>query len=127
MERHTRQRRAIYEAIADAGRPLLAQEVLDKAVLLVPRLSIATVYRNLRCLLDERVIESVLLPGQNPRYELASRAHHHHFLCRQCERVFDLDACPGDLAELAPAGFQVLEHEVVLYGHCNECATDVRA
>ena len=50
MERKTRQRVAIREAISESGRPLLPQEVLVAAQNAVPGLSLATVYRNLRSL-----------------------------------------------------------------------------
>lgn len=121
MERKTRQHQAIYDVIVGAHRPLLAHEVLALATEVVPRLSLATVYRNIKTLQDEGSIKAVVLPGQNPRYELASRSHHHHFQCRQCERVFDLEACPGNLDNLAPSGFMVEEHEIILYGRCSEC------
>lgn len=122
MERHTKQRAAIRDAIASASRPLLPQEILDVAHGQVPGLGIATVYRNLKALVEEGVLRVVDLPGQNPRYELAAHAHHHHFQCRHCHRVFDVHACPGDLAALAPAGFLVEDHEITLYGRCRECA-----
>lgn len=121
MERNTRQRSAIRDAITRAGRPLLPQEVLDAAQATAPGLSIATVYRNLRSLLDDGELRAVLLPGENARYEAAGIAHHHHFQCRQCQRVFEVDACPGDLASLAPAGFSVEDHDLTLYGRCAEC------
>lgn len=122
MERNTRQRSAIRDAIAQAGRPLLPQEVLDAAQVDVPGLSIATVYRNLRALLDEGELQSVLLPGENARYELAGSAHHHHFQCLACQRVFEVEACPGDLSSLAPPGFTVEDHDLTLYGRCKDCA-----
>lgn len=124
MERKTRQHQAIFDVIVAAHRPLLAQEILVLASLAVPRLSLATVYRNLKTLQDEGDIKPVLLPGQNPRYELASHAHHHHFQCRQCERVFALEACPGNLHRLAPSGFTVEDHEIILYGRCDDCSAD---
>jgi Fur family ferric uptake transcriptional regulator len=122
MERKTRQHQAIFDVIATAQLPLLAQEILTLASGIVPQLSLATVYRNIKALQDEGTIKAVVLPGQNPRYELASRSHHHHFQCRQCERVFDLDACPGNLDRLAPSGFMVEDHEIILYGRCSECS-----
>ena len=122
MERNTRQRTAIREAIAQAGRPLLPQEVLESAQTGAPGLSIATVYRNLRSLVDEGELRLVVLPGENARYELAGGGHHHHFQCLQCQRVFEVDACPGDLASLAPAGFTVEDHDLTLYGRCSDCA-----
>jgi Fur family ferric uptake transcriptional regulator len=121
MERSTRQRSAIREAIADAGRPLLPQEVLEAAQNQVPGLGIATVYRNLKALALDGELRSVELPGDNPRYELVGLAHHHHFQCNACERVFDVHACPGDLSKLAPRGFTVEDHDLTLYGKCGEC------
>jgi Fur family ferric uptake transcriptional regulator len=122
MERNTRQRTAIRDAIAQSGRPLLPQEVLEAAQASTPGLSIATVYRNLKSLTDDGTLRTVLLPGENARYELAHTGHHHHFQCRQCQRVFEVDACPGDLSHLAPAGFTVDDHDLTLYGRCAECA-----
>lgn len=121
MERNTRQRQAIHEVIAAAARPLLPQEVLDAAQLAAPGLGMATVYRNLKALVEEGVLHTVMLPAENPRYELAGYPHHHHFQCNQCQRVFDVHACPGDLSRLAPTGFTVEDHDLTLYGRCKEC------
>lgn len=122
MERNTRQRTAIREAIVAAARPLLPQEVLDAAQAAAPGLSIATVYRNLKALLDDGELRAVMLPGENPRYETAGGGHHHHFQCTHCQRVFEVHACPGDLASLAPPGFTVEDHDLTLYGRCGDCA-----
>jgi Fur family ferric uptake transcriptional regulator len=121
MERATRQNTAIREAIEAAGRPLSPTEVLDEARRHVAALGLATVYRNLKSLVDEGTIQAVTLPGEVPRYELAQRGHHHHFRCDACQRVFDVHQCPGDLAGLAPPGFAVSRHEITLYGLCSDC------
>ncbi|HZY19189.1 MAG TPA: transcriptional repressor [Ramlibacter sp.] len=122
MERNTRQRAAIREAISLAARPLLPQEVLEAAQSAVPGLSIATVYRNLRVLVDEGALRVVDLPGENPRYEMAGMGHHHHFQCLVCQRVFEMEGCPGDLGSLAPPGFTVEDHDLTLYGRCSDCS-----
>jgi Fur family ferric uptake transcriptional regulator len=127
MERNTRQRQAIHDAIAAARRPLLPQEVREAAQDAVPGLGIATVYRNLKALVEEGVLSAVTLPAENPRYELAGHRHHHHFQCTRCQRVVDVHACPGGLSRLAPAGFTVEEHELTLYGRCKECPAPKRA
>lgn len=127
MERNTRQRTAIRQVIADAGRPLLPQEILQAAGVVVPGLSLATVYRNLRALVDEGELLAVTLPGEVPRYEIAGHEHHHHFQCERCERVFEVHACPGNLAGLAPEGFSVERHELTLYGRCADCGDKKRS
>ena len=121
MERATRQNTAIREALAAAGRPLSPAEVLDEARRHVAALGLATVYRNLKALVDAGEIQVVTLPGEAPRYEPARREHHHHFRCDVCQRVFDVPQCPGDLAGLAPPGFSVSRHEITLYGRCSDC------
>ena len=122
MERSTRQRTAIIDAFEQEQRPLSPAEVLAIAMQQSPKLGIATVYRNLKAMVDEGVLKTVLLPGESPRFELMEHHHHHHhFQCKQCNRVFDIDACPGNLSKLAPKGFLVEDHELTLYGRCVEC------
>jgi Fur family ferric uptake transcriptional regulator len=120
MERATRQRQAIREALQRADRPLLASEVLEQAKEAVPSLGIATVYRTLKTLVAEESLQIVALPGENPRFEFA-HGHHHHFCCQACKRVFDVHACPGDLSRLVPQGFSIASHELTLYGKCPDC------
>lgn len=122
-QRATRQRSAIRAVIDRSARPLLPAEILEDAQREVEAMGIATVYRNLKLLADAQEIRIVELPGEAPRYESARHAHHHHFQCRQCSRVFDVHQCPGDFASLAPKGFRVDAHELTLYGTCADCST----
>jgi Fur family ferric uptake transcriptional regulator len=124
MERSTRQRTAIRAAIEAAARPLSPQEIHDAVRVTVPESARATIYRNLKLLLGEGEVLAVTLPGENPRYETAQLAHHHHhhFHCVPCDRVFEVEGCPGKMDDLAPAGFIIDRHELTLYGECAECA-----
>src|SRR5436190_9959700 len=121
-ERKTQQRDAIRLVLAEADRPLSPQEVLKTARRKSPGLGIATVYRALKSLSDEGFLVPVDLPGEASRFELAGKKHHHHFHCRDCGRAFDLEGCVPAVQKLAPEGFQVEDHEVVLYGLCAACA-----
>jgi Fur family transcriptional regulator, ferric uptake regulator len=125
MERATRQRDAIKSVIQAAKRPLSPSEVLDGARAAVPALGVATVYRNLKLLVAEGAVQVITLPGENPRYEMRESAHHHHFQCTTCRRVYDVPGCPGDLRRLAPRGFRVDHHDVTLYGRCSDCGKGV--
>ncbi len=121
MERSTRQRSSIRAAMEAAGRPLLPAEILTAAQHEVPAIGLATVYRNIKQLAEAGEVQAVELPGEATRYELTAHAHHHHFRCMRCERVFDVHGCPGDMQELAPPGFVIEHHELTLYGLCSEC------
>lgn len=124
MQRKTRQRDAMRDAIRRAGRPLSPQEILEHTQEAVPNLGMATVYRNIKALVESRWLKVVELPGAPDRYELADMGHHHHFHCRSCDRVFDVEGCPGDLTTMAPDGFELESHEIVLYGRCQACTAD---
>ncbi len=122
MERDTPQRRAIREVLTRAGRPMSPTEVLDAGNALATGLGIATVYRNLKLLRESGWLCSVDLPGETTRYEVSGKPHHHHFLCRECDRAFEVvERCPGNHRFSAPSGFRVEAHEVVLYGVCATC------
>jgi Fur family ferric uptake transcriptional regulator len=122
-KRDTQQRRAIRAAIDDANRPLSPREVLESARRGSPGLGIATVYRTLKTWVEEGGLTQVDLPGEPPRYEATGKQHHHHFHCRSCDRVYELQGCPEGLRSLTPPGFSLESHEVVLYGRCAECAS----
>lgn len=120
-QRSTSQRRAIREVFENADRPLATQEVLEAAQQLKPGLGIATVYRALKRLGDEGWLKTVKLPGVPPRYEMVDLPHHHHFYCESCERVYRIPGSPQLLDSSVPAGFELENHDLVLYGTCHEC------
>jgi Fur family ferric uptake transcriptional regulator len=121
VERKTKQRDAIWRAIETANRPLSPHEVLDLAKTSVPGLGIATVYRALNDFVEAGRLSPVELPGESARYEAHGKGHHHHFVCRTCNRVFEVETCPGTLNITPPRGFAVERHEVILHGLCPEC------
>lgn len=128
-ERATRQRGAIRQVMVKEARPMSPPEILAAAKKLVPRLGIATVYRNLKAMVEVGELSPVQLPGNRLFYELAHKAehHHHHFRCEICERVFDIDGCDETFSALLPAGFTLGSHDLTLYGSCAECAAKALA
>ena len=121
MERNTRQRKAIHQCLEDAGRPLAPHEILEHAQGVVPGIGMATIYRNIKSMLEGGEITTVSLPGGGDRYEIAGHGHHHHFHCRACDKVYEVHACPGDMQKLTPDGFVLESHELTLYGLCSNC------
>jgi Fur family ferric uptake transcriptional regulator len=121
MERNTRQRGAIRRAFQRSNRPLGTDEVLDLARSEVGGLGIATVYRNIRTLVDEGWLAPVELPGEVPRYEVNGKGAHYHFRCINCGRVYEVPGCLNSIAEIVPEGFTLDRHTVVLYGRCPDC------
>ena len=122
FSRNTRQRDAVRSAFERADRPLSPEEALALAKEESAAIGIATIYRAIKGLLEEGWLTTVELVGEPPRYELSGKHHHHHFRCRACRKVFDLEGCLGNLERLVPQGFRIEDHHIILDGVCGACA-----
>ncbi|MBM4259898.1 MAG: transcriptional repressor [Deltaproteobacteria bacterium] len=127
MDRNTRQRHAIELVFKAADRPLSVQDVLEAGQKILPALGIATVYRAIKGMVDEKWLTPVQIPGENPYYEPAGKTHHHHFRCRQCQKVFELEGCVFDFDKHLPNGFHAEHHDLVIYGRCPICPASVKS
>ena len=121
LRRNTQQRREIREVFERNSRPLAADEVLHLAQRKVAGLGMATVYRTIKVLTDEGWLVPVKIPGASPRYEVRGKAHHHHFHCLKCDKLFELDGCLEQLGKLIPPTFRVVDHLVLISGFCTGC------
>ena len=117
----TKQKLVLGGVFEQAKRPLTASEICNEARKEIPSLGIATVYRAIKQSLTEGNVRAVEIPGVAPHYESAGRQHHHFFLCQECKRLFELMGCVRGVRGLAPNGFRVQQHEIVLYGACASC------
>lgn len=125
----TEQRRAIYAVLA-ASRSHPSAEQIHRAVRRrLPRLSLATVYKNLEALRDIGAVSDVNTLHEHGRYEVSlpgtgAGGPHHHLVCVRCRRVSDLHDRRLDGFQLAPhqaQGFQVRAVRVQVEGLCPDC------
>lgn len=119
--RNTQQRRIIEEVLRKTARPLSVEEILGAAQTQKPSLGIATVYRNVKSLIEDGKAVPVDLPGEGTRYELSGKGHHHHFHCKGCGKVFETKPCEGSLRRLISREFEITGHDLILYGRCPGC------
>jgi Fe2+ or Zn2+ uptake regulation protein len=123
-KRATRQLEAVFQALqGDSSHPF-ADEVYRRVRKELPRISLATVYRNLQRLVEDGKIRTVLLGERVARYD-PETSDHDHFICQSCGRVIDLfleRARQIDLTPLANDGYIVTTHNLTIYGVCQACS-----
>ena len=119
---NTQQREVILSVLKEAGRPITREEVLSLGRQQIPRLGSATVNRAIREMTERFQVIGVDFPGQPRRYELPAEQEHPHFICRNCNKVFDLPVAMQLPEVHAPKGFVVTGGEVVYSGSCPECS-----
>lgn len=125
MIRKTAQREALLKAFTEAGRPLTPVEVHELASAHVKSLGLRTVYRHVKDFLEENRIIGIHYPSQPIRYEVVDeRGSRPHFICRDCDQVFDLPVQEIDLPFPDVSGFRFEGHEVIFYGVCARCAAN---
>ncbi len=99
-------------------------ELFDIVRRRLPQISLGTIYRNLD-LLRRQGLVTELFCGDFNRYD-GNASPHHHFLCRECRRLWDFEV--GVVLEkiesaTSTTGFQVEGQYVVFYGLCDRCSS----
>lgn len=117
----TRRREVILDVLHEAKRPLTREEILRLGRQRIQRLGSATVDRAIRQMSAEASVIGVEFPGQPKRYELPASCEHPHFICRQCNRVFDLPVAMQLPQITLPEGFLLKGGEVIYSGICPGC------
>jgi Fur family transcriptional regulator, ferric uptake regulator len=103
------------------NRPLRVDEILQIGRKTVESLNQATIYRNLKSLVEMGWLKTIHHPDLGVFYERTEKGHHHHFHCHACDRLFEIPGCALRKKESAPPGFVVERHEVFLFGMCSSC------
>jgi Fur family peroxide stress response transcriptional regulator len=120
--RCTPQRYGVMAFLAEhTGHPT-APEIFEAVNRLNPRSSRATIYNNLRDLVQAGLVREVAVEGRAARFD-AKGAEHHHFICDRCGKVEDLDWYDVPRPASGSLGKRVLrECELIARGLCARCA-----
>jgi Fur family transcriptional regulator, peroxide stress response regulator len=123
-KRTTRQLEQVFAALQGDHTHPFAHQIYQRVHRKLPRISLATVYRNLHSLVEEGKIRTLLLDEQGARFD-PETSRHDHFVCERCGRVVDLflrRARQLDLSSLARQGYVVTTHSLTVHGVCQVCA-----
>ena len=88
-----------------------------------PKISLATLYRNLNQLTENGIIKKIDGLENSSHYDHNTH-NHYHFICKKCNRVYDIKS------EVAPdlinkteelTDFLIENHDIVFSGICKDC------
>ena len=120
--RSTPQRYAVMAFLMEqAGHPTAA-EIFEAVNRVDPRSSRATIYNNLRDLVQAGLVREVAVEGRAARFD-AKGTRHHHFICDRCGNVEDVAWYDVPCPAAGSLGKRVLrESELIFRGLCTKCA-----
>ncbi len=120
----TSQRAAVYEYLSRVAHHPTAEEIFLRIKDKLPRISLATVYKNLEALAACGAITKLSYGDAAARYDIRTDRHY-HTRCLRCGRIWDLeaDAGPALSERIKPqAGFKVEDYRLEITGYCRDCA-----
>ena len=123
-DRHIRvtpQRVAVYKILREAQRHLTAEEIHQRLQRRIPAVSLATVYSIAELLKANKLISEIRIKFDKSCFEARTEGHH-HFLCRRCGEIFDVDIPPcTTLQSMRVDGHSIEKLHGYFYGECKNC------
>lgn len=125
--RTTKQRKEVFEVVADSHDHPTADEIFERAKRRMPEISFATVYNCLSVLVQCGLVRQVTLDRSPTRF-CPNMREHCHFFCEDCGEVTDIElparTAIGNVA--LPNGFEVSTFDISLRGVCPKCGKKSR-
>lgn len=121
--RMTHQRELILQELQTSGEHLTADELYDRVKKKLPRISLATVYRNLEILTQVGFIAKREVSGRQKRFD-SDVTEHDHIFCVQCQRLDNLELNREEVCGLPTEvieGYTVIGYRLEFSGICKDC------
>ncbi len=121
--RMTSQREIILKELQDSHQHLTADELYERVKKFMPRISLATVYRNLETLSEAGIIGKLEISGRQKRFDADVHPHDHIF-CLQCQRVDNIEFdrnLVNPAAVASDKGYRITGYRVEFKGICSSC------
>lgn len=112
------------EVLAGEHVHLTADAVYSRAQLLLPEISLATVYNTMNELVEMGEVREIATGDGPRRYDPNTTSAHHHLYCTDCGTLRDVHPSGADnlvLGESEQHGFEVLGLDIVFRGICPDC------
>jgi Fe2+ or Zn2+ uptake regulation protein len=121
--RMTHQREIILEEIRRSKTHPTADELYERIKKKLPRVSLATVYRNLEILSEVGLIKKLEISGRQKRFDWDPEGHDHVF-CVHCQRIDNIGHAASSAPEvesIQEQGYRITGRRIEFFGLCPKC------
>ncbi len=125
--RTTSSREKVLQILEQLQQEISAQELYLELRNQQKSIGLATVYRVLKSLKLEGLIQERLSPIGESFYSLITPSHLHHLNCLSCGRVVSLEDCPlsETISQWSDAQqFKIFYHTIEFFGLCSVCQAE---
>lgn len=119
--KHSKQRDALIEILQSTDTHPTAEWVYDQMREKFPNVSLATVYRNLKHMIEIGIAREIYTDNSS-RFD-ANMTDHYHFVCTKCGKLIDIfpEKEHPEMKKLRDGGFTVDRYDLSVYGLCAQC------
>ncbi|MBV2167348.1 MAG: transcriptional repressor [Bdellovibrio sp.] len=121
----TQQRSQLLKILLNHPDPISADEIFRKFDNKSEGMDLVTIYRILKKFEEAGLVSRLEFGDGVARFELAleSGHHHHHVICRHCQRVEPLHICDLDqhIKMVEEMGYKQVSHRLDFFGVCSRC------
>ena len=124
--RNTNQRNTVLKVVEASCDHPSAETIYFRCREIMPEISLGTVYRNLKVLVEMGKIREVSILNAGDRYDKTIGLHA-HFRCKHCGKVLDVPAKDLDMLEKRvedSTGYKIEGTEVLFVGICDRCRNE---
>ncbi|KJU95823.1 peroxide-responsive transcriptional repressor PerR [Streptococcus gordonii] len=121
--RITETRKAVIDFIIQSHDHPSADMIYQALLPAFPNMSLATVYNNLKVLIDEGFVSELKVRDDTTTYYDFMGHQHLNVICEKCGRIADMDLDLPDVQQEAAdqTGYQITKSQMVVYGICPDC------
>ena len=121
--RITETRKAVIDFIIQSHDHPSADMIYQALLPAFPNMSLATVYNNLKVLIDEGFVSELKVRNDTTTYYDFMGHQHLNVICEKCGRIADMDLDLPDVQQEAAdqTGYQITKSQMVVYGICPDC------
>lgn len=124
VTKHSKQRDALIDILQSTDTHPTAEWVYERMKEKFPNVSLATVYRNLKHMIELGLARE-LYTDNSSRFD-ANMSEHYHFVCKKCNKLIDIfpEDENAEIEKIKSKGFVIDSYDFSIYGICTNCKED---
>ena len=117
----TFQREKILEYLSSRKEHPTADMIYKYMLSISPSISKTTVYNTVKSLNKTGLVKAIKFCGKDEVIYDSDISIHHHFVCKKCGKIFDLDICCPNALKKTIEGHNIESFFGYFSGTCKEC------
>lgn len=115
------QRKRIFEYLYNSKKHPSVNDIYSFLIDDIPTLSKTTIYNTLNLFIEKNIVDSIIIDGNELKYQICDSKKHGHFKCKSCNTLYDIQIDFDNLNIDSLKVFDIHEQSFYFVGICEKC------